>query len=1193
MRRGKKILIHMLFIAVAAAAVMGLGNMPADIYAAENTVCYEETYADPGKTLTVKYDGSEKNLTYKWYIDGTLAAAKGKNLAVTEDHLEKTIKAEVWSGETKLGETSMFCSKLPVVYLNTEGGAEVVSKDDYIDAQMHMQGNDQYGSKVLYSGATEIKGRGNSTWKWFDKKPYKLKLDKKSDVLGMGKNKHWVLLANYVDESSMRNMLAGELATKLNVGRMDGTWVELVMNGQNLGTYMLCEHVRLSEDRVNVFDWESAAEDVAEAIAEKNGFSEDDMDDLTDQMAEEDMSWMSTGKVTFKGVTYKTADYYEDLPESVSGGWLLEMDTGYDEVSKFTTDREAPLMFKSPEFICTDEVAMNTVQTYVQNFEDALYSEDGCTVIDGKKVSYTELCDTESFVNYILASEMLINEFGYKSTYFQKDIDQPIVFGPVWDFDFSSGASTPFGAQSATVWASKSKRASGNDKWWIGEATSNPYFAVKLRDAYIENEEYLKHIIADGGQLDQWHDYLKESGKYNDELWQYSRGFEADYKALDSWLTERINWMDKQFSTNDTIMDSFGIEFSDSIDLQLQGDSIAYNDGNAYTAAAGGNNFNLNIDVLGSEYSQVNYYVNSRYIGTADLTDGKATVVIREDQLTEDTGDENVITVWTLDQKGKLGAQQYMTVKLTSDTAHYNVVFNDMGGTYANKIAAGKKVYLDQPMYQEENTVFGGWSDGKSTYDAGTWLPVSGDITLNAVWKTCTDGTYEHELAGEEDILTCTKDGCVVSKASGKYYRDIATCGFTVESTYYNYYTGAEIIPQISVKSYDLYLTEGEDYTVEYKDNVDAGYATFIIRGVKSAGFDGEVFMTYRILPRGIYKATAVMDAGCELVNGVAEPEAVLTYEGKTLVEGIDYTVAYYDNTAYGQGYAIFTGKGNFTDTLKKTFNVTKGIGSCTITGPGTTVAYTGKAVKPAVTVKDGAVKLTAGTHYKVTYTNNVNCGTATATVTGIAKNGYSGSETFTYKIRPAKAVVKVTNKTYNSQKVTWNKVAGATEYRVFRSTDNKNFKKVATVKATKERVFNSRNLKTGKIYYYKVRAVKVQKSGLKSTEFLGNFSKIVKLKPVLYKGSVVSATNTAAGTATIKWKGVNGANGYKIYRSTTNKAGSFKLIKTVKLGSKTYKDTKLKKGKTYYYKVRAYRNVDGKQVQGNLSAAKSVKIKK
>jgi hypothetical protein len=131
-------------------------------------------------------------------------------------------------------------------------------------------------------------------------------------------------------------------------------------------------------------------------------------------------------------------------------------------------------------------------------------------------------------------------------------------------------------------------------------------------------------------------------------------------------------------------------------------------------------------------------------------------------------------------------------------------------------------------------------------------------------------------------------------------------------------------------------------------------------------------------------------------------------------------------------------------------------------------------------------------------------------------------------------------------------------------------------------------------MYYYKVRAVTIQKVNGKNVTYLGNFSNAVKAKPVLYKGNIKSVTNTAAGTATIKWTGVNGANGYKIYRSATGKAGSFKVIETVKIGfGKTLKDKKLKKGKTYYYKVQAYRKVDGKMVYGALSNAKSVKIKK
>lgn len=1202
MKDRRKILFRMIFIAAIAVMTLGFSSTANVSYAATDDmndgVYFEQPYADEGTNLTVKYDGTESELTYKWFVDGaeTAPAADG-SFAVTKDHYEKTIRAEVWSGESKLGEASMFCSKLPVLYIDIEDGAEVVVKDDYLDAQMHLQGNDQFESgKVLYTGATEIKGRGNSTWEYFPKKPYKLKLDKKADLFGLGKNKHWVLLANYIDESGMRNMLAGDFATRMGVGAMDGTWVELVINGQPRGMYQLCEHVRLSEDRVNVFDWESAAEDIAEAIAESNGFSEDDMDALTDQMAEEDMSWISSGEVTFGGNTYKTADYYENLPASFSGGYLLEMDYGYDEVSKFTTDKGAKLMFKSPEFINTDAVAMKTVQDYVQTFEDALYSKDFNTKDGDRVVSYTEFCDMESMVSFWLASEFMMNEIGCKSTYFQKDIDQPLIFGPVWDFDFSSGAISPFSAQNPADWTCDNKYwGATTEKWWFNSAMKDPYFAVKARSLYLQQEEYLKNVIADDGLLAEWHDYLAESGRYNYDMWQYAEGFDADYEALDAWLTKRINWMDKQFATNTSAIKSLapGVVYSNKFTLGLQGENVKSTGVNSYTAPVG-SSFDLTVTVKSGQYSEFNYYINSKFQGTAPLENGKAAIVIREDQLTEAVNEDNVITVWLKDANGNLAEQQYMIVKLTSEKQFCNVVFNDMGGTHASKVLSGKKVYLDYPMNQEADYVFEGWTDGTDVYKAGEWLPVSDNIMLNAVWTTCSDGGLSHTLKADGEVLNCTAEGCTASKSSGVTEIDVRSCILAVSNRYSNYYTGKEIRPVITL-TYGKDLVLNEDYTVEYKNNINIGYATYTVKAVKGSGFKGEYTLSYRILPRKIADASIKVPAKCELKNGAAEPVITITYGGKTLVEGTDYEVAYSDNTAIGTGSAVITGKGNFAESITKTFEVIEpvtDISACKITAALGTKAYTGKAIKPVITVKNGSVKLISGTHYKVTYSNNTKCGTATVKITGIADNGYKGTKTLTFKIRPAKVNAKVTNVKYNQQKVTWNKVTGVTKYNVYRSADNKTFKLVKTVKSSEERVYNSKNLKPGKMYYYKVRAVRAQKSGDKTTNYLGIEAAPVKLKPVLYKGNIKSLENTAKRTVTIKWAGTNGAHGYKIYRSTTNKAGSFKVIKTVKL-VKTYKDKNLKKGKTYYYKVRAYRNVDGKIVYGELSKSKAVKIKK
>ena len=1202
MKMSKKFLLHLLFIAVAVTAMIGIaGNYGVSYAAAADTddgVYFEEPYAAACDTLTVKYDGEETDITYRWYVnDDLISFNDDEKFGITQDHYEKTIRAEVWQGDVMLGETSMFCSKLPVLYIDTENGAEVVSKDKYIDAQIRVQGNDKYNAvnSTLYTGETEIKGRGNSTWSWFPKKPYKLKLDKKADLFGMGKNKHWVLLANYIDESGMRNMLAGDIATRMGVGAMDGTWVEVVMNGENLGLYMLCEHVRLSEDRVDVFDWESAAEDVAEAIAESNGFSADDTDALTDQMAEEDMSWISTGEVTYNGVTYKTVEYYEDLPDSFSGGYLLEMDYGYDEVSKFTTDNGAPIMFKSPEFIYTDETAMNTVKEYIQTFEDALYSKDFNTESEGRSVSYTELCDVDSFAGFWLASEILVNEVGFKSTYFQKDIDQPLVFGPVWDFDFSSGSVAPFGTQSATDWTSDNTwLTNDNVKWWVREAMKDPYFAVKVRNAFLEQEEYLKHVIADGGLLDEWYDYLKESGEYNYEIWQYSRGFEADYDALSSWLTERIQWMDKQFATNDSIMESMGITFSDKFSLELQGESVNAISDNAYTAEVGSQSYELTVTVNEGGYQELNYYINSKYQGQTAVSDGKAVIVIREDQLTEAVGDDNVITVWLKDSDGNLAEQQYMTVKLVSDSTYYNAVFNDMGGTYSSKVLKGEKVYLDKPVNYEAEYVFEGWNDGEVTHEAGKWLAVSGDVTLNAVWKACTDGGYIHDLKEDGDTAVCSRENCNASKKSENSYTDIAACTFTHSERYNNYYTGAAVAPVITITNGTETLVENVHYTIEYVNNIEPGYATYTARGIKEAGYTGEALLSYRIIPQKLSAVTVSVPAKCVFTGKAIEPAVVLTYNGMTLVEGTDYELTYKDNTKIGTGTVSITGKGNYTGSVSKTFEITapvKSITKCTFTGGTGSKAYTGKAVKPVITVRDGSVKLVQDVHYTVKYTNNVKCGTATVTVTGKAENGYNGTKKMTFKIIPGKTTVKVTNVKYNLQKVTWTKVTGASKYKIYRSLDNKTYKHVKTVKASASRVYQSKSLEAGKTYYYIVRAVKEEKSGLKTITHWGFKSAAVKQKTVLYKGDITSVKNTAAGTATIKWVGVNGAHGYKIYRSTS-KNGTYKFVKTVK-NVKQYKDKKLKKGKKYYYKVKPYRKVDGKMVYGAVSKPVAVKIKR
>lgn len=183
---------------------------------------------------------------------------------------------------------------------------------------------------------------------------------------------------------------------------------------------------------------------------------------------------------------------------------------------------------------------------------------------------------------------------------------------------------------------------------------------------------------------------------------------------------------------------------------------------------------------------------------------------------------------------------------------------------------------------------------------------------------------------------------------------------------------------------------------------------------------------------------------------------------------------------------------------------------------------------------------------------------------------------------------IKATPNSYNSIKLTWNKaVNGANGYAVYRSNskDGKyTLRKTITSKNTIE--LTDTGLDTNTTYYYKVRAYRM----IADKKKYGSYSEIVCAKPVLSKTTITVSSKSKK--ATIKWNKVLGASGYKVY-SATSSNGTYSLKKTItSINTLSYTNTNLVSGKTYYYKVRAYRNVNGKVVYGPYSAVKSKKIK-
>ena len=127
--------------------------------------------------------------------------------------------------------------------------AEIPSKDYYLEDTLAVNGRGGYED---YTGKTEVKGRGNSTW-GYPKKPYRLKLNKKAEICGLGKAKNYVLLANHLDPTLMLNSVAFKIGRLLELPFTNHAIpVDVVLNGIYKGSYLLTEQIEVKENRVDL-----------------------------------------------------------------------------------------------------------------------------------------------------------------------------------------------------------------------------------------------------------------------------------------------------------------------------------------------------------------------------------------------------------------------------------------------------------------------------------------------------------------------------------------------------------------------------------------------------------------------------------------------------------------------------------------------------------------------------------------------------------------------------------------------------------------------------------------------------------------------------------------------------------------------------------------------------------------------------
>lgn len=304
--------------------------------------------------------------------------------------------------------------------------------------------------------------------------------------------------------------------------------------------------------------------------------------------------------------------------------------------------------------------------------------------------------------------------------------------------------------------------------------------------------------------------------------------------------------------------------------------------------------------------------------------------------------------------------------------------------------------------------------------------------------------------------------------------------------------------------------------------------------------------------------------------DGTAKKPAV-TIEG--LTENTDYTVSYSNNVNAGTATVTVTGIGDYTGTKTATFTIAPKAITASQVSAIKSYTYTGKAITPAVTING----LKSGTDYTVSYSNNINAGTAKVTITG--KGNYTGTATVNFTINKKAAKITASN---------FKKTVGASAFKLNAKVDSKgklsyasSNKKIATVSSA------------GKVTLKKnaIGKVTITITAKETTNYKKATKKItVTVAPKSVSG--LKATSTSAKKVKVTWKKSSNITGYQIQYSTNK---NFKKAKTINVKSAKTKSTtisKLSSKKKYYVRIRAYKTVSKTKYYSDWSKAASVKVR-
>lgn len=384
-----------------------------------------------------------------------------------------------------------YSGTLPVLHIETANRQEITSKDYYLQGTYYL---DPMGAADIEAIGTkdspltlEIKGRGNWTWKGFDKKPYRLKLTEKAALMGMKKNKHFALLAHADDSKGfMRNTIGFYFSEQIGMAwTPKAKPVELVLNGDYKGLYFLTETIRVDKDRVNIVEQE---------------------DNETDS-------------------------------ENITGGWLVEIDNYRDDPQirfmEGDTGEEMAITYKTPEELSSAQEQF--LRAEMERIDRLVYG-------DKNSDELWQYVDMDALAKFYIVQEITDNyESFHGSCYLYRDMGegQKWMFGPVWDFGSAFNYDKEQYLYEGREWHNH----------WIPEMCKFPKFMDRVKEIWQWLHYYKYDSVYD--YATEFANHITEAAKNDAERWKDkgygNRDMANRLKRIKERLQQTENWLVKQW----------------------------------------------------------------------------------------------------------------------------------------------------------------------------------------------------------------------------------------------------------------------------------------------------------------------------------------------------------------------------------------------------------------------------------------------------------------------------------------------------------------------------------------------------------------------------------------------------------------------------------------------------------------------